>query len=294
MNIDRCAFTGYGLKYGDLKAVDGQTIVYETPQVGLVKITLIAYQQLLSGNYQQRYLIAGLCKHRTIRGEDALLIDTEFITSGYKKLNPPTEFEEKCKAFLRYLYQNGGKENKSFDLKSTLDSALAYADKEEFARIVDALESDHFITYTKKHPLPATTLYMGVKLTSRGKEEAKKGLPQMPLFGLVSQQISTGDIAVDTKINHAKELFFSEPQTLDKMRSACETLSYIVEPIREELKKYFTVKDVAAFFQIVNEFDIRHNKDTTKNIIHEEQLEWVFYSLLNTINTYTKLKEKHL
>ena len=76
------------------------------------------------------------------------------------------------------------------------------------------------------------------------------------------------------------------------MRSACETLSYILEPLREDLKNYFSQKDVSDFFQIVNTFDIRHNKYMTKNIVHIEQLEWVFYTLLNSINTFVKLKKQ--
>ena len=76
------------------------------------------------------------------------------------------------------------------------------------------------------------------------------------------------------------------------MRSACESLSYVLEPLREELPKYFHKQDVSDFFNIVNNFDIRHNKDHTKKLIHPEQLEWGFYSLLNTINTYVKLKKR--
>jgi hypothetical protein len=52
--------------------------------------------------------------------------------------------------------------------------------------------------------------------------------------------------------------------------------------------------DTEYFFRIVNEFSIRHNKLSTKRINSEEQLEWVFYCLLNTINTYVKMKRKVL
>lgn len=37
-------------------------------------------------------------------------------------------------------------------------------------------------------------------------------------------------------------------------------------------------------FAIVNENDIHHNKNSTRAIEHEKQFEWIFYSLLNTIN----------
>jgi len=43
---------------------------------------------------------------------------------------------------------------------------------------------------------------------------------------------------------------------------------------------------------MVNNFNIRHNKTSTKVIEHEVQLEWIFYSLLNTITTYIKIRNK--
>ena len=66
----------------------------------------------------------------------------------------------------------------------------------------------------------------------------------------------------------------------------------MLEPNRyDELKSLFE-GDTEYFFRLVNEFNIRHNKVSTKKIEHEEQLEWLFYSLLNTINTFVKLKKK--
>jgi hypothetical protein len=112
------------------------------------------------------------------------------------------------------------------------------------------------------------------------------------MAALVDQAISTGDYETDERINHAKDLFFREPQSIDRMRSACEVLSFVLEPLREDLKQYFQKGDVSNFFNIVNNFDIRHNKEQTKAIVHPEQLEWVFYSLLNTITAYTKLKAR--
>lgn len=293
MTIEKCAIIGYPLKPEEIKPILGTIIEYETEIVGKVKITLPAYQELLNGEFD-RYLIAGICKNRTIQNQEPVLIDGEFIRTGYKKYNPPIEFEEKCYHFLKTLYLNGGRENKSFDFNSTRDFPLAYSDSEEFTRIIDQLESDYSITITTTRAVgrgQAIKVYFGVKMTNSGKEEAKKALPKMPLFGLVNQTLFTGDEEIDLKINHARELFFTEPLSIDKMRSACETLSYVLEPLRENLKIYFSQKDVSDFFHIVNAFDIRHNKDVTINIVNVEQLEWVFYSLLNTINTYTKLKQ---
>jgi hypothetical protein len=64
-----------------------------------------------------------------------------------------------------------------------------------------------------------------------------------------------------------------------------------MEPLRKELDELFKC-DAEYFFRILNEFTIRHNKERTKSIENPEQLEWVFYSLLNTLNTYVKLKRK--
>lgn len=291
MTINRCALIGYPLKDGDVKPITGTAIEYETEFVGRVKIALSTYTELLNGDFE-RYIFAGICKDRTLKNEEPILIDSNFIREGYKNLNPPMTFEEKCDHFLKYIYLNGGNENKEFEFNSTRDFPLSFADPEEFMRIIDQLKTDYFITIRKETQMSrGRWLYLGVKLTSSGKEEAQKSLPQMPMVGLVNQEINTGDPEIDKKINHAKQLFFTKPQTADKMRSACETLSYVLEPLRENLKTYFSQKDVADFFQIVNNFDIRHNKDTTKNIVHIEQLEWIFYTLLNTINTYVKLKK---
>lgn len=294
MEITKCAILGYPLKAGELKPFLNSTIEYETEFVGQVRITVPAYQQLLLGDYDIP-AIAGICKNRTLQNETPILIDSNFLNESYKKISFPADFDEKCYHLLKVLYQMGGNVNKAFELNSTKDFPLAYSDPEEFCRIVDQLETEYKISINKTHNLASgggRKIYTGVKLTRSGKEDAIKALPKMPLFGLISQAITTGNLEVDEKIDHARVLFFSEPLSMDKMRSACETLCFVLEPLREDLKNYFSQKDVSDFFQIVNSFDIRHNKEVTKNLIHEEQLEWVFYSLLNTINTYVKLKNK--
>jgi hypothetical protein len=294
MEITKCAIIGYDLKPGELKPFMGAAIEYETPYVGKVKIGVPTYMELYEGDYD-RYIIAGICKQRTIEGKDAILIDHLYISEGYKNENPPFEFEEKCYALLKNLYLIGGKINKDIELNSTRDFPLGFADPEEFCRLVEQLESDYCISIRNKQRMArgnSTKLYTGVKLTPQGRQKAEKQLPKMPMVGLVSQEITTGNLEIDEKIKHAKELFFSKPQTMDKMRSACETLSYVLEPLRDDLATVFAAKDVSDFFQLVNRFDIRHNKDTTLGMQYPEQLEWVFYTLLNSINTYTKIKNR--
>ncbi len=295
MELKYCPLIGYQLEPQDVLPVKGTTIEYETEFVGKVKITQPAIIALKENEEAfETYIFAGICKNLTIQKEEPVLIDSIFINGGYKRLNPPMEFEEKCNHLLKYLYQNGGKENKEFEFNNTKHFPIAYANPEEFIRIIDQLNSDCFIEMRKPIDLPmGHKNFMGVKLTKYGKKEAEKSLPKMPLFNLVSQEITTEDFATDEKINHARKLFFSETPTMQSMRSACEELSHILEPLREDAKKYIgSSKDVDNFFYIVNEFDIRHNNSKTKHLEHPEQLEWIFYSLLNTINTYTKLKKR--
>jgi hypothetical protein len=214
-----------------------------------------------------------------------------------KSTNPALlkSFNERVIYFLHYIYESGGSEYIENDYYSDRSYSLAGCnDPDEFIRIMYALKNKQWITYNNliETEEGGFAIYLGVRLTEVGIKEVEKVLPQIPLGGLVEQSIITGDTKVDQKINHAKKLFCSEQATMDDMRSACETLSFILEPIRSNLTPAITSADVNAFFELVNKFDIRHNKATVNRLEHPEQLEWVFYSLLNTINTYTKLKNR--
>jgi hypothetical protein len=291
MTIEKCPFTGFKLDPNEIKPVTGPFIEYETPFVGKVKITFPAYEEIRKNS--NKYLIAGICLSRTIQHLEPLLIDSNFIRLEYKKEKPPEEFDEKCFLFLRNLYLTGGNENKSFRLQPKTSFALAYASPDEFVRIIDHVASENYITIGNVTATSGDSLgrvYNNTKMTTTGRTEALKSLPKLPMFSLISQNIRTGNKNIDDKINHAREMFFSEPVSIDKMRTACETLSYVLEPLRTDLNDFFNQKDIQDFFHIVNSFDIRHNKESTKNLIYQEQFEWIFYSLLNTITTYVKLK----
>lgn len=294
LKFDRCCITGSKFTGGETKPITGTILEYETPFVGRVRVELSTYAEMLDDNKLfARDILSGISRNRTLNGEEPIVFTSEFVNGGYKSLKSPTDFEEKAFHFLRYLNSYGGKENKEFELKSGVHCMIAYATPDEFKRILDYLSDEQFIKIGDiKRLAGGAIFYQRVKRTSLGKDQAMKGLPKMPLFGLVSQEIKTGSLIIDKKINHARVLFFEKPESMDKMRSACETLSHILEPLREDLDSYFSVKDVSAFFQIVNTFDIRHNKDTTKTLHHHEQLEWVFYTLLNTINTYYKIRSR--
>lgn len=292
--IKNCILTGHqfdtSVKFDNSNPL---VIDYQFMSVGRVRIALPTFNDLKSKR-QLNPLLAGICRNAFENGEKPPLINGDFLTTGIKNYKYPTEFREKAIHLLRHLFHKGGKDYNKFDLYSPRDYPLCYAnDNDEFNRVMDFLEDHYLIKWKDASTFGRNmTRYYAAQLTDMGIGEIQKELPSIPLVGLVTQKITTGDLEADIKINHAQDLFFQEPRTMDKMRSACETLSYILEPLRKDLEKHFKQKDISDFFQIVNNFDIRHNKESTKDIIHEEQLEWIYYSLLNTINTYSKLQKK--
>jgi hypothetical protein len=290
-----CILTGFQFdKPIELNITNEPVITYENVVVGKVKI---AHPTLISLTNQKKYknpILAGICRNAFENKTEPPIITQSFIDNELKNIKFPQSFKEKCLNLLKYIYNNGGNDFKTFDFLNVKDYPICFADDaEQFSKIIEYLEEKYMI---KWHSIQAMAglrkRYLEVRLTDYGIEEVEKDLPKIPLIGLVDQEISTGNADIDIKINHAKKMFFQEPQTMDRMRSSCETLSFILEPIRQEIKKYLPAKDVEDFFNIVNNFDIRHNKEKTKEIKYPEQLEWIFYSLLNSINTYTKLKDK--
>jgi len=270
------------------------TFTYEFLPVGKVKIALATYQSFINNGQLKHPILAGICRMAFEAKEEPPIINTDFITTQIKNINYPKTFVEKSIHLLKYMYEHGGNDFKDFRFIGIKDYPLAFAeDGKEFNKIVRHLEDRLYIKIGHDIPMAGDEIvFENVTLTDYGIEEVEKELPKIPMIGLVNQDITTGDAEIDKTINHAKKLFFEHPASLDKMRSACESLSYVLEPLRKECETLFSKSDTNDFFKIVNEFDIRHNKNTTKQIQFPEQLEWVFYSLLNTINTYTKLKIK--
>jgi len=278
----------------DIEPTEGMFFAYDFEPVGKVKIALPTLLVLMEKKQYKNPILAGMCRNAFENGQEPPMITTDFIQNGIKNMTYPKSFKEKGRHLLKYMYDRGGNDFKFFTINSIKDYPICYSDdQEDFKRIMEYLQ-EHYLIKWKDRIVVAhgITTYLDVQLTDEGINEIEKDLPNIPMIGLVNQNITTGDQEIDDKINHAKDLFFEEPQTLDRMRSACETLIYILEPFRKDLKNYFKTKDTEDFFQIVNNFDIRHNKESTKDIEHPEQLEWVFYSLLNTINTFTKLKSR--
>lgn len=290
-----CIFTEFQLEKPIIfDSYKEKFICYESHSVGRVKIELTLLLELKNNNNFRNSILAGICRNAFENQEEPPLITKDLIDTGIKNFNYPKSFKEKVRHMLKFWYDRQGNNFKSFRFNAFSDYTLCYAeDSEEFKTIITYLSEKCYIKIGNELPMARGQIqYENVQMTDLGIDDIERDLPNIPMIGLVRQVISTNNIHIDETINHAKYLFFQEPQTVDKMRSACETLSFILEPLRNNLEEFFKQKDVNDFFQIVNNFDIRHNKEHTKILVYPEQLEWVFYSLLNTINIFTKLKQR--
>lgn len=289
--IMNCPLTRYRVKSGNIIFENDDEVKYRSQVLGIVKIKKSIVDKLATNDLN--YLIAGIWLRLTDSEKESITINEDFISYGYRTFNPPSDFKSKCYETLKYLYNSIGKENRRITLDTSSQFPIGYSSVEEFGRIIDKLDQDYFIEYEERGRISGgRVMYLGFKMTNYGIEEAERTLPNIPMHSLVSQEIQTGDESLDEKINHAKKLFFSEPRSMQNMRSACETLAHILEPLRDDIKKVLQSQATNTFFQLVNSFDIRHNKNSTMKVEFPEQLEWIFYGLLNSINTYVKLKQK--
>lgn len=293
MNFKICPITGIKIEAPNFQSniPFENSYTYRVPTIGEVTLSHPAWLILEQNPFPQKPIIAGYCRNKfDIHGKGPKIL-TDFINEGYKSLEIPNTFDEKWRHLLDYLYEKGGKESKTFPLNSLTDYTITYSpNPEEFNRIVEHLKLHRYLTYTSKNDeQPLRIVFFEVRLTIEGIEQAKKSLPTDPMIKLIREEFNLGDKDTNDKVNHAIKLFHTD-SNMENMRSACETLSFILEPLRNELKNEFS-GDTEDFFNIVNSFNIRHNKEKTKRIKHPAQLEWIFYSLLNTIRTYYLIKK---
>jgi hypothetical protein len=293
---DQCYLTGEYFN-GSVKfnPTSNFTIEYEFKPVGKVKISLAMAIELTSKKEFIHPILAGICRNYFENNQDSPTITPEFFRSTYKDIDYPKNLDAKYLYFLKYVDNKGEKGLKPLSFSEDKDYTICYSkDGAEFCNILENLRDNKgWIKYTDKKLTSRNRSFIELKLTEEGTKKVEELKPKIPMIGLVDQKISTGNPEDDEKINSAKDKFFKNPESKENKRSACETLIFILEPLRKDnfLKEYFD-SDTEHFFNIVNSFDIRHNKKDTKKIQHIEQLEWVFYSLLNTISTYTKLKKR--
>lgn len=296
--IDIDCILGNKIISTDVEPTTSPTIKYYERTVGKIHIPISQYNILkrtLPSKDNTKYIIAGITRNAYENNLEPPLLDTSFITEGYKKIYYPTDFRLKVYHLLKYIHKRLESSNEPINLQVRTDYPLIYGDHYEFLKIINYLHDHQWISWLKlieDDNCSMQKIYCDIKITPSGEKEIEKILLPNLMVYFLAQETKTGDSQLDEKVSHAIKLFYRDGATKDDLRSACETLSYILEPLRKDLTKFFTSSDVNDFFQIVNNFDIRHNKPSTSNIIYKEQYEWIFYTLLNTINTFIKLKDK--
>ena len=109
-------------------------------------------------------------------------------------------FDEKCNHYLRYLYENGGKERKNSDINTLTDFSNALASNaEESYRIIESLLDDNLIRYDKKSVVSGDWAnniqihYYNVLLTPAGKRAIVEPKSSNQLTKMPSNTFHIGD-----------------------------------------------------------------------------------------------------
>lgn len=293
--IDTCIITKrkFDKSFKYFQDPDFNGYKYYFKPVGTVYISRVAEMVINNKNNIDLSVVAGLCRCAYELNETPPIIDSELINSLGVLKNIPRSFKDKYDHFLSILYKTGGNEYKTKTIEVEDDYPLAFAgDISELQRIIDFAISSGELECLEKFDSEeiGTMIYLDLRFTPKGLKKVDKLINNY--FSIVQPKIDSGNIEIDRKINHAVSLFYQENSTIEDKRSASEELSFILEPFRIDMEKYFMDKDVNLFFHLVNEFDIRHNKEKTKKLIYNEQIEWVFQCLLNTLITYIKLRKR--
>lgn len=292
MQNQGCPLTGY--KAEDLQYVNppSSLLSYQNAAVGKVLIGALYYQMLINMG-QRRPILAGYCRHEHIAGREPMVLVHGPAEELERTLKCPKTLREKEEYLLRYLYDNGGSQGKWFDLQSQRDYPLCFSSgPEEFEAVMANLNDREKLECRATRLAGRSNSNFRLRLRANALDDLEAHLAHGPLLGMTSQVIVTSNPEWNTRISHAIDLFDVQPRTKERMRSAVNELSAVLEPLRSKLEGSFGRKDTNTFFQLVNDFDVRHNKTETNRIEYEEQLEWLYYCFLNTLNTYSKLDRK--
>ena len=295
MNSFSCLITASSVSESDIIAEpEFGGIVYRT-KYGILRVTHIALSMLkdFCTDRKKRNILRGYIRNRNFDRNDVIDITSEILIHIHIPKNLDS-FEAKWIHLLKYIERRGGKLRKPFRLSSESDYIITFSDDSmEFQRLGEYLFLNGYMDVSNPHS-NFPRVMMDVTIKDKGMEFLHQGYKHTILNRLASN-VFNWDEKVSPIVDKACELFFKENSSREEKRVACKSLADVIENIQKinkRLNKYFTIKDTNTFFKIVNEYEIRHNHEKIKRIEFEEQLEWVFYSLLNTLITYYKLESR--
>ncbi|MED0958425.1 hypothetical protein [Bacillus paramycoides] len=96
-----------------------------------------------------------------------------------------------------------------------------------------------------------------------------------------------------TEINKTKHEFLKYGATLDDKKDALIRLGNIMEPLRAEMTTKISKEDTSAIFNILNNFQLRHNNANQKTDYDKDiYYPWMFYQMLAALDAFLKIKEQ--
>jgi hypothetical protein len=287
-----CVLTGFEAKDFSYVGNTFSLVTYHNAAVGQVLIGEMFYQELVNLRKTSNPVLAGYCRQEHEAGRKPMVLRHGSIEELEMTLKYPKTLKERSAYLMKHLYDKGGKDGGKFILQNWTDYPLCFCEgPKSFDAVVEHLVDRTFVECQTTN-LPGEHKRHKIRLTAVALDSMEGHLAQGPMLGLTSQEIATSDPEWDKRIQHAMELFNEQPRTKERMRLAVVELHAVMEPLRDKLASRFSKGDTQTFFELVNRFDVRHNKEQTMRIEHEEQLEWLYYSFLNTLNTFTKLERK--
>src|ERR1035437_663605 len=119
--------------------------------------------------------------------------------------------------------------NKWMEMQKNLNEKEKIPEKwNDFILLTEKLDNDD---YARIKDDILTLTEQGQDFEGYVKMESRKA--SFIMYSLFKQGTDTGDKIVDEKINHAIELFLKPKSTMAEKRSACENLSFVLEPLTE-------------------------------------------------------------
>lgn len=131
----------------------------------------------------------------------------------------------------------------------------------------------------------------GYELTEEGyiRELINNGLEEL----IDSKQVSTTNATIEETVQTAKKKFLHHKADETDKRSAILEIGRELENLKKTKQLDLNNKDESELFQILNNFNLRHNRpDQLSNYDKEVFYPWIFYNLLAALDASLKLQKK--
>ena len=91
---------------------------------------------------------------------------------------------------------------------------------------------------------------------------------------------------------HTIQLYRSRGSTLEDRRSATNTLARLLEARKELIKETLTKRGADPLFEMLNRWDVRHNREDQIRDYDPAFLDWLFLNCLSTLDLFDALEDR--